>query len=195
MKLIFHIKQWLTDTQVSKIRKAFVNDSSANMKISKTQLPKMIQSGGSFGMFSPIHPINQTKVLSTLANESEDLSKKETLKDTIKTVHISKNFLKDFKTFPGREITLANNEIKDNMKVSVIKSLEKRGILSKGTTTKTTTMKSARIPLAKSVLIPLGLSAGMSATDAAIQKKIYGSGTTALINSNEEMEDIMKIVK
>ena len=33
----------------------------------------------------------------------------------------------------------------------------------------------------------------MSATDAVIQKKIYGSGTTALIISNEEMEDIMKI--
>ena len=31
--------------------------------------------------------------------------------------------------------------------------------------------------LAKSVLIPVGLSAGMSAADAAIlQKKIYGSG-------------------
>ena len=35
----------------------------------------------------------------------------------------------------------------------------------------------------------------MSATDAAIQKKIYGSGTIALVISNEEMEDIMKIVK
>ena len=35
----------------------------------------------------------------------------------------------------------------------------------------------------------------MSATDAGIQKKIYGSGTTALIISNEEMEDVMKIVK
>ena len=35
----------------------------------------------------------------------------------------------------------------------------------------------------------------MSATDAAIQKKIFGSSTTALINSNEEMEDIKKIVK
>ena len=34
----------------------------------------------------------------------------------------------------------------------------------------------------------------MSASDAAIQKNIYGSGTTALIISNEEMEDIMKIV-
>ena len=35
----------------------------------------------------------------------------------------------------------------------------------------------------------------MSAKDAAIQKKIYGSGPTALIISNEEMEDTMKIVK
>ena len=34
----------------------------------------------------------------------------------------------------------------------------------------------------------------MSATDAAIQKIIYGSGATALIASNEEMEH-MKIVK
>ena len=49
-------------------------------------------------------------------------------------------------------------------------------------------------PLAKSVLLPLGLSSGMSAADATNQKKIYGSETTALINSNEEMEDIMKIV-
>ena len=49
-------------------------------------------------------------------------------------------------------------------------------------------------PLAKSVLIPLGLSAGMSASDTAIQKKIYGSGTTIEEILNEEMEDIMKIV-
>ena len=35
----------------------------------------------------------------------------------------------------------------------------------------------------------------MSAADAAVQKKIYGSGATALIILNEEMEDIMKIVK
>ena len=40
--------------------------------------------------------------------------------------------------------------------------------------------------LDKSVLIPLGLSAGMSATNAAIQKKFHGSGTTALIISNEK---------
>ena len=52
-------------------------------------------------------------------------------------------------------------------------------------------IKSVLTPLAKSVLIPLGLIAEMSATDATIQRKIYGSGTTALIISNEEMEDII----
>ena len=36
----------LTDTQVSKICKAFANVSSANIKFSKTHLSKMIQSGG-----------------------------------------------------------------------------------------------------------------------------------------------------
>ena len=56
-------------------------------------------------------------------------------------------------------------------------------------------MKSVLMPLAKSVLLPLGLSEGISAADAAIQETIYGSGTTALIISNEEIEDIMKIVK
>ena len=35
----------------------------------------------------------------------------------------------------------------------------------------------------------------MSSADASIEKEIYRSVTTALIFSNEEMEDIMKIVK
>ena len=56
-------------------------------------------------------------------------------------------------------------------------------------------MKSVFTALAKSVLLPLALSAGMSAADVAIQKKIYGSGTTALTILNEEMEDIINIVK
>ena len=50
-------------------------------------------------------------------------------------------------------------------------------------------------PLAKSVLIQLGLTAAASATDTAIHKKKFGSGFTTLIISNEEMNDTMKIVK
>ena len=50
-------------------------------------------------------------------------------------------------------------------------------------------------PSAKSVLIPLGLTGVASATDAAIQKKIFGSGMTTLIILNEEIDNIMKRVK
>ena len=49
--------------------------------------------------------------------------------------------------------------------------------------------------LAKSILIPLGLTTAASAADAGIHKKILGSGTTSLIISNEEMNDIMKIMQ
>ena len=60
-------------------------------------------------------------------------------------------------------------------------------------------------PLAKRILIPLGLTATASAADAGIHKKILGSGhnrhsssvlhNTTLIISDNEMEDIIKIVK
>ena len=57
-------------------------------------------------------------------------------------------------------------------------------------------IKSVIKPLAKSVLIPLGLTAAGSAADAGIHKKILGSGNnTILIISNDEMDDILKIVK
>ena len=59
-------------------------------------------------------------------------------------------------------------------------------------------MKSVIKPLAKSVLITLGITAAASAADAGIHKKILGSGhnnNTTLIISNGEMDDILKIVK
>ena len=57
-------------------------------------------------------------------------------------------------------------------------------------------MKSVIQPLAKSVLIPLGLTVASSAADAGIHKNILGFGhNTTLIISNDEMEDILKIVK
>ena len=108
----------LTNTQVSKLRKAFANDSSANIKFSKTQLSKMIQSGGCLG--------------------------------------------------------------------SLLGPLLKTGLFL---------MKNVSKPLDKSVLIPLGLTAAESATDAALHKKIIGSGNTTLIISTDEMNHIPKIVK
>ena len=51
------------------------------------------------------------------------------------------------------------------------------------------------MPLTKNVLAPLGISAAMSVIDGSIKKKMLGSGTTTLIISNDEMDDILKIVK
>ena len=56
------------------------------------------------------------------------------------------------------------------------------------------------VPLTKIILAPLGITAAASATGAGIQKKKkkkreHGSGTTTLVNSNEEMNDLMKIVQ
>ena len=55
------------------------------------------------------------------------------------------------------------------------------------------------LPLLKSAVKPLrmlGLTAAASATDAAINKKILGSGGhTTLIISNDDMQDLLKIVK
>ena len=118
----------LTNRQVANLRKAFANKSSADIKLSKNQTSKMIQSGGFLGRL------------------------------------------------PGPLLKTGLPLIK-----SVIK------------------------PLAKSILIPLGLTAAASIADAGIHKKILGSGynrplssasrTTTLTISNDEMEDIIKIVK
>ena len=55
------------------------------------------------------------------------------------------------------------------------------------------------LPLLKSVVKPLGtlgLTAAASATDAALSKNILGSGNhTTLIISNDDMQDLLKIVK
>ena len=55
------------------------------------------------------------------------------------------------------------------------------------------------LPLLKSVIKPLGmlgLTAAASVTDAAINKKILGSGNhTTLIICNDDMQDLLKIVK
>ena len=56
-------------------------------------------------------------------------------------------------------------------------------------------LKKVAIPLAKNVLGSLGITAAASAIDAGIQKKIHGSGTSTLIDSNKEINHIIKIVQ
>ena len=127
-KIHFPHKLLLTNRQVANLRKAFANNLSTDIKLSKTQIFKMIQVEG----------------------------------------------------FLGRLFGL----------------LLKTGLLL---------IKNVIKPLAKSVLIPLGLTAAASAADAGIHKKILGRGkhpsdltshnNTILIISNDEMKDIIKIVK
>ena len=108
----------LTARQKTRLRNAFNNNISTDLKLSKAQISKIIQSGGFLGRL--LDPLVKTG------------------------------------------LPLIKNVIK---------------------------------PFAKSVLIPLGLTAAASAADAGILKKILGSGNTTLIISNNEMEDIIKIIK
>ena len=118
-KTNFPHKLLLTDRQDSSLRKSFANNSSADIKLSKTQLSKIIQS--EWFLSRLLGPLLKTG------------------------------------------LPLIKNVIK---------------------------------PLAKSVLIPLGLTVAASAADAGIHKKVSGSGNmTTLIISNDEIEDIIKIVK
>ena len=114
-KINFPHESLLTNRQLANLRKAFASNSTTDIKLSKTQLSKMIQSGGFLGRL--LGPLLKTR------------------------------------------LPLIKNVIK---------------------------------PLAKSVLIPLELTA---AADAAIHKKMLPSGTTTLIILNDEMKDIIKIVK
>ena len=115
----FSHKLLLTNRQVANFRKAFGNYSSTDIKLSKTQLSKMIQLGEFLGRL--LGPLLKTRL---------------------------------------------------------------------------PLIKSAIQPLAKSVLIPLGLTAAASAANAGIHQKILGSGHNKnLIISNDEMKDILKIVE
>ena len=84
-------------------------------------------------------------------------------------------------------------------KAQLSKMIQSRGFLGRllGPLLKTglPLMENVVKPLAKSVLIPLGLTAAASTADTGIHKKILGSGTTTLIISNDEEEDIIKVVK
>ena len=104
----------LTTRQKTKLRNSFNNNMSTDLKLSKAQISKIIQSGGFLGRL--LGPLLKTG------------------------------------------LPLIKNVIK---------------------------------PLVKSVLIPLRLTAAASAADAGIHKKILGSGSTTLIMSKEEMNDIM----
>ena len=75
MKLIIHILLLLlTSSQVSNLRKTFANYLSADIKLSKTQLSNMIQSGRFLGKL--LGPLLKTG-LSLIKNDINPLAKND----------------------------------------------------------------------------------------------------------------------
>ena len=79
-------------------------------------------------------------------------------------------------------------------KAQISKIIQSRGFLGSLKSELAGPLVKVAISLAKNVLAPLGITVAASAIDAGIQKKkkkIHSSGTTTLIISNEELNDIM----
>ena len=90
-----------------------------------------------------------------------------------------------------------NNNMSTDLKLSkaqISKIIQSGGFLGSLLSKLADSLMKMAIPLAKNVLAPLGITAAPSAIDAGIQKEIHGSGNTTLIISNEEMNDITKII-
>ena len=141
--------------------------NSLNVKISNSQLHKLK---------SAIK--NETEVVLRLS--SNMVGDDETNKEVA-------NLRKAFANYLSTDIKLSKTEIS-----KMILSGEFLGrLLGPLLKTGLPLIKNAIKPLAKRVLIPLGITAAASAADAGIHKNILGSGTTTLIISNDEMKDII----
>ena len=80
----FPHKLLLTNRQVSNLRKAFANHSSADIKLSKTQLSKTIQSGGFLARL--LGPLLRTG-LPLIKNVNKPLAKSVLLRIRIRLIH------------------------------------------------------------------------------------------------------------
>ena len=91
-----------------------------------------------------------------------------------------------------------NNNMSTNLKLSrarIFKTIQSGGFLGSLLSKLAGPLMKVALPLAKNILVLLGITAAASPIDAGIQKKIHGSGTTTLIISNETMDDMMEIVQ
>ena len=91
-----------------------------------------------------------------------------------------------------------NNNMSTDLKLSkaqISKIILSGGFLGSLLSKLTGQLMKVAVPLAKSILVLLEITAAASAIDAGIQKKIHGSGTTSLTISNEEVNDIVKLLK
>ena len=92
------------------------------------------------------------------------------------------NLRKAFANYTSSDIKLSKAQLTKMQKGGFLAPLLKSGLALLKSVIKTLAM--------------LGLTAAASATDAAIHKKVLGSGNhTTLIISNDDMQDLLKIVK
>ena len=116
------------------------------------------------------------------------------------------NYLSHELLLTTRQKTKIRNAFNNNMstdlplsKAQILKIIQSGGFLGSLLRKLAGPLMKVAISLAKNVLAQLGITAAASAIDAGIQKKKppqkHGSGTTTLIISNKEMNDIIKIVQ
>ena len=79
-------------------------------------------------------------------------------------------------------------------KTQLLKMMQSGGFLGNFLSKLAGALMKVAMPLAKNALAPLGLTAAMSAIDGSIKKKMLGPEPTLII-SNDEMNDIIKLVK
>ena len=121
----------LTNRQVPSIRKTFSNNSSVDIKFSKTKLSKMIQSGGFLGKL--LGPLLKTG-LPLIKNVITPLAKNALIPLGL-TAAASAADAGIHKKILGPESTtliITNKDMKDLIKT--VKSLEDSGLLLKGVT-------------------------------------------------------------
>ena len=105
-------------------------------------------------------------------------------------------------SFTNRQVANLRNvftkNLSTNIKVSkghLSKMIQSRGFLNPLLKTGLLLIKHVIKMFAKSFLMLLGLTAAAAAADTGIHNKILGSVDTTLIISNDDMENITKIVK
>ena len=122
----------LTDRQVSSIRKAFANNSSVDIKFSKTQLPKMIQSGEFLGkLLSPLLKTGLPLIKNVLTPLAKNLLIPLGL--TAAASAADAGIHKKILGSGGNATLIISNKDIDDL-IEVVKSLEDCGLLLKGVT-------------------------------------------------------------
>ena len=150
--------------------------------------------------------VEYSKINCKLTNVQLNKLKKAVKSNEGATLRLSiKNFNKDELPhellLTTRQNTKSRNAINNNLatdiklsKAQIKKLIQSGGFLGKLLSKLVGPLMKVALPLAKNALVPIGLTAAMSATDGSIEKKIHGSGVKLIIKE-EDMKDIMKIIE